>query len=91
MYTRDQFNSMQCNFIRLYFNYLLFFFFYVEKKTEDDLPICSPHSVCNKVDTYDNPWVERQCRCPGEQSCSMSLEATDGHTITDKTRQFKVK
>lgn len=63
--------------------------FYGTGKTEDDLPICSPHSVCNKVDTYDNPWVERQCRCPGEQSCSMSLEATDGHTITDKTRQFK--
>lgn len=53
------------------------------------MPICSPHSVCNKVDTYDSPWIERQCRCPGEQRCSMSLEANDGHTVTDKTRQFK--
>ena len=57
---------------------------------EEDLPECASHSVCNKVDTYDNPWIERQCRCPGNQRCSMSLESTDGHTITDKTRQFKV-
>lgn len=52
--------------------------------------MCSPWSVCNKVDTYDTPRVERQCRCPSGQTCSASLTSSDGHTITDKNRQFKV-
>lgn len=57
---------------------------------EDELPECSPWAVCSKVDLYETPWVERQCRCPGRQSCPSQLSATDGHTITDKTRQFKL-
>ncbi|XP_054732075.1 protein giant-lens [Anastrepha obliqua] len=32
--------------------------------SEDDLPICAPNAVCSKVDLYDTPWIERQCRCP---------------------------
>ncbi|PSN44112.1 Giant-lens protein, partial [Blattella germanica] len=60
--------------------------------SEDDLPECSPWAVCSKVDLYETPWVERQCRCPGRQSsCPSQLAATDGHTITDKTRQFKCR
>ncbi|XP_069694892.1 protein giant-lens [Periplaneta americana] len=58
--------------------------------SEEELPDCSPWAVCSKVDLYDAPWVERQCRCPGRAPCSSQLDATDGHTITDKTRQFKL-
>ncbi|XP_042230969.1 protein giant-lens-like isoform X1 [Homarus americanus] len=64
--------------------------FYQSGKTEKELPVCSPWSVCNKVDTYDSPRVERQCRCPGGRTCSATLNPSDGHTITDKTRQFKL-
>ncbi|XP_027233686.1 protein giant-lens [Penaeus vannamei] len=64
--------------------------FYQTGKSEEDLPVCSPWSVCNKVDTYDTPRVERQCRCPSGQTCSASLTPSDGHTITDKNRQFKL-
>lgn len=63
--------------------------FYQRGNSEDDLPICSKRSVCNRVDIYDSPWIERQCQCPNHESCSMSLSAGDGHTISDKTRQFK--
>ncbi|KAL1139270.1 hypothetical protein AAG570_006256 [Ranatra chinensis] len=39
---------------------------------------------------YDTPWLERQCRCPRQQKCPGLLTPNDGHTITDKTRQFKL-
>lgn len=58
--------------------------------SEAELPTCSSWSVCSKVDTYSTPWIEKQCRCPGEQTCSMSLDENDGHTITDKSRLLKV-
>ncbi|PNF41101.1 hypothetical protein B7P43_G06234 [Cryptotermes secundus] len=58
--------------------------------SEEDIPECGPWTVCSKVDLYETPWVERECRCPGRQSCPSQLAATDGHTITDKTRQFKL-
>jgi hypothetical protein len=61
------------------------------QNSEEDIPECGPWAVCSKVDLYETPWVERQCRCPGRQSCPSQLAATDGHTITDKTRQFKVQ
>ncbi|XP_076043496.1 protein argos [Oratosquilla oratoria] len=64
--------------------------FFQTGKSEKDLPVCSPWSVCSKVDTYATPWVERQCRCPGDRTCSTDISPDDGHTITDKTRQFKV-
>merc|ERR1712223_1774185 len=38
--------------------------FYQSGNSEASLPVCSPNSVCNKVDTYGSPWVEKQCRCP---------------------------
>ncbi|GAB6027065.1 hypothetical protein CHUAL_014107 [Chamberlinius hualienensis] len=63
--------------------------FYERGNSEEDLPVCSKNSVCNKVDIYENPWIERQCRCPGEQTCSMDFNAGDGHSILDKTRIFK--
>lgn len=54
--------------------------------------MCEKWAVCSKVDMYQWPWVERQCRCPaGVPPCSQMLSPADGHTITDKTRQFKVK
>lgn len=59
--------------------------------THDHLPVCPPSAVCNKVDTYSNPWVEKQCTCPGERTCSTSLSADDGFTVLDKSRQFKVR
>ncbi|XP_030380348.1 protein giant-lens [Scaptodrosophila lebanonensis] len=33
-------------------------------ESEDDLPICAPNAVCSKIDLYETPWIERQCRCP---------------------------
>ncbi|CAD7004957.1 unnamed protein product [Ceratitis capitata] len=35
-----------------------------EWDSEDDLPICAPNAVCSKIDLYETPWIERQCRCP---------------------------
>lgn len=58
---------------------------------ETTLPECSTFSVCSKIDTYDKPWVEKQCRCPEHAGeCSTSTLSNDGHTITDKTRHYKV-
>ena len=52
--------------------------------------------VCNKVDTYGSPWVERQCRCPSGTNgkpgaCSTSIHSKDGFTVVDRNRQYKVK
>lgn len=59
--------------------------------SEDELPECSDRSeVCSKVDLYGSPWVERQCRCPDGRTCPSSLHGDDGHTIVDKTRQYKL-
>ncbi|XP_037934471.1 protein giant-lens [Teleopsis dalmanni] len=33
-------------------------------ESEADLPICAPNAVCSKIDLYETPWIERQCRCP---------------------------
>lgn len=61
-------------------------------QSEQELPVCTHNEVCNKVDTYASPWVEKRCVCPGSQVCSASLEADDGFTILDKgTRQYKVR
>lgn len=32
--------------------------------SEADLPICAARAVCSKIDLYETPWIERQCRCP---------------------------
>lgn len=32
--------------------------------SENDLPVCAPNAVCSKIDLYETPWIERQCRCP---------------------------
>ncbi|XP_076179347.1 uncharacterized protein LOC143152756 isoform X3 [Ptiloglossa arizonensis] len=59
--------------------------------SEEELPECSDRSqVCSKVDLYGLPWVERQCRCPDGRICPGSLHGDDGHTIVDKTRQYKL-
>ncbi|XP_050536990.1 protein giant-lens [Daktulosphaira vitifoliae] len=64
---------------------------YQNGNSEDELPVCEKWAVCSKVDMYQWPWVERQCRCPpGTAPCSQMLSPADGHTITDKTRQFKL-
>lgn len=34
--------------------------------------------------------MERQCRCPAENKCSISPAADDGYTLADKTRQYKM-
>lgn len=47
--------------------------------------------MCNKVDTYSTPWVEKQCRCGADtKPCSESLSAEDGHSIVEKAKQYKV-
>ncbi|XP_060536819.1 protein giant-lens [Cylas formicarius] len=58
--------------------------------SEEDLPECNPRSICNKVDLYHTPWVERQCRCPEGRICPMGLDTDDGHTFVEKTRQYKL-
>ncbi|XP_014251314.1 protein giant-lens [Cimex lectularius] len=63
---------------------------YQTGNSEKDLPECEPWAVCSKVDVYDTPWLERQCRCPNHQKCPGLVTPNDGHTITDKTRQFKL-
>jgi len=65
--------------------------FYQSGNSEASLPVCSPNSVCNKVDTYGSPWVEKQCRCPSSMdSCSSATHSKDGHTISDRNRQYKI-
>ncbi|KAF2367200.1 Antagonist of EGFR signaling Argos [Trinorchestia longiramus] len=63
---------------------------YAEQHSEEDLPVCSGHSVCNKISTYSTPYAERMCRCPGATKCSTSLDANDGYTVVDKNLQFKM-
>ena len=58
--------------------------------SEEELPECESWSVCNKIDTYSSPWLEKQCRCVGTKACSTSLDPNDGNTLGDKSRQFKV-
>lgn len=59
---------------------------------ETSLPECEHHSVCNKVDVYDKPWIEKQCKCPQHTpACSISTHSNDGHTISDKTKLYKVR
>ena len=63
--------------------------------SDADLPLCSPFSVCGKIDTYGSPWMEKQCRCGGSSSsssssCSTSTHLHDGHTVQDRTKQYKV-
>lgn len=38
--------------------------FFLLQNSEDDLPICAQNAVCSKIDLYETPWIERQCRCP---------------------------
>jgi len=65
--------------------------YYQSGNSEASLPVCSPNSVCNKLDTYGSPWVEKQCRCPkGSNPCSTSTHIRDGHTVTDRNRQYKI-
>lgn len=64
---------------------------FVAQKSVEELPVCSTYSVCNKISTYDTPYAERMCRCPGNQTCSTSLDTHDGHTFIDKDSQFKVR
>jgi hypothetical protein len=61
----------------------------LSQESDADLPVCSPYSVCSKVDTYGKPFLEKQCRCPGS-ACSQSTHIRDGHTVHDRTKQFKV-
>lgn len=28
--------------------------------------MCAPRAVCSKIDLYETPWIERQCRCPSQ-------------------------
>ncbi|CAG0891583.1 unnamed protein product [Darwinula stevensoni] len=60
------------------------------REGEEDLSECGPYEVCNKVDTYSTPWVERQCRCPGSNQCSLAIGPYDGHTITDRNQLLKI-
>ncbi|KAL7305449.1 hypothetical protein TKK_0002190 [Trichogramma kaykai] len=64
---------------------------YQSGSSEEDLPDCSEkNEVCSKVDLYGDPWIERQCRCQQGSQCSSSLHPDDGHTVVDKTRQYKL-
>ncbi|XP_033226662.1 protein giant-lens [Belonocnema kinseyi] len=57
---------------------------------EEDLPECaSKNQICSKVDLYGAPWVERFCRCPGGRACPSTPNADDGHTLEDRSKQYK--
>ena len=78
-----------------YFDSFTYFTISYFQNTEESLPVCSPNMVCNKVDTYGSPWVERQCRCPATSkgkpgTCSTSIHPKDGFTVVDRNRQYKV-
>lgn len=60
------------------------------QNSEEELPECAEGAVCSKLDVYEKPWLERQCRCPNQQPCPAHPSPADGHTIVDKTRQLKV-
>ncbi|KAH9422630.1 hypothetical protein DERP_003307 [Dermatophagoides pteronyssinus] len=60
-------------------------------KSDNDLPECELNQVCNKIDTYSTPWIQKSCRCHREQSpCSLSLNPNDGYTIIEKNKQYKL-
>lgn len=63
--------------------------FFQTGSSESDLPVCSPYSVCGKLDTYGAPWMEQQCRCPSSH-CSKSTHPRDGHSVIDRTKQYKI-
>ncbi|GIY66081.1 protein giant-lens [Caerostris darwini] len=63
---------------------------YPQGMGESEIPQCDQWSVCNRLDTYSRPWVERLCTCRNGQTCSTSLRPDDGHTLVDKARQYKV-
>ena len=87
----SQCNAGTRNDFRILMILLMVWFLFLLQNSEASLPVCSPNSVCNKLDTYSSPWVEKQCRCPqGMNSCSTSTHIRDGHTITDRNRQYKV-
>lgn len=80
-----------CNFNHsLGSDFKILFFTFLEQTGESELPLCDKWSVCNRVDTYSQPWIERLCTCRNGQVCSTSLKANDGHTVVDRTRQYKV-
>ncbi|RZC31776.1 giant-lens [Asbolus verrucosus] len=58
--------------------------------SDADLPECGPRAICNKLDMYDAPWIEKQCRCSGGRTCPLELQTDDGYTVADKTRQYKL-
>ncbi|XP_015927105.1 protein giant-lens [Parasteatoda tepidariorum] len=62
---------------------------YPAGSNNSDIPQCERWAVCNRVDTYSRPWVERLCTCRNSK-CSTSIQADDGHTVVDRTRQYKV-
>lgn len=64
--------------------------FYQSGDKEEDLPVCSPYSVCGKIDTYGQPWMEKMCRCGEGSQCSTSTHTHDGHTVHDRNKQYKV-
>jgi len=58
---------------------------------ETTLPECDVGTVCAKIDVYDKPWMERQCQCPSSHNaCSSLTSSSDGHTIVDKSRLYKM-
>lgn len=65
-------------------------FLFIFQASEEDLPICGPRAVCSKVDLYESPWLERQCRCPSGKTCPSEMDVDDGYTLADKTRQYKM-
>ncbi|GAV07634.1 hypothetical protein RvY_17449 [Ramazzottius varieornatus] len=69
---------------------------YNDGEGEADLPSCSKHSICNRIEDYSgNARVHRLCRCPNHprtssaSECSQRLDASDGTTIVDDTQLLK--
>ncbi|KAF5303766.1 hypothetical protein FQA39_LY09839 [Lamprigera yunnana] len=64
--------------------------FYQLGNSESHLPVCSTWAVCNRIDLYETPWLERKCRCPNDRPCPSNVTANDGYTLLDRHRQYKL-
>lgn len=68
-------------------------FFFFKDKSERDLGICEPHSVCNIVHLrfwFPNQ-VERLCKCPNREECPWKWSTDDNLSMPlDNRSQLKV-
>lgn len=71
---------------------IIFFIIIIKMRSEDELGICEPNSVCGVVHTgfLTHTIIERWCKCPGK-SCSWKWSSNYTQSISlGKNSQMKV-